>query len=121
MLYAFTVLKSTIVWDIPPCCPWSVKRLFGGTCRLHLKGRERHCFHAGFFLILFFWTLKMEALCSFETSVDTQRTTLRYIPEDGTIHNHRFENLKFYSLVYFLSERLPGVTEGNHETYHQPV
>jgi hypothetical protein len=27
----------------------------------------------------------MEAICSSETSVDTQRTTLRYIPEDGTL------------------------------------
>jgi hypothetical protein len=31
-------------------------------------------------------TLKMEAICSSETSVDTQRTTLRYIPEDGTLY-----------------------------------
>jgi hypothetical protein len=38
----------------------------------------------------------MEAICSSETSVDTQRTTRRYIPEDGTPHNHRCENLKFY-------------------------
>jgi hypothetical protein len=28
---------------------------------------------------------KMEAICSPETSVDTQRTTRRYIPEDGTL------------------------------------
>jgi hypothetical protein len=27
----------------------------------------------------------MEAICSSETSVDTQRTTRRYIPEDGTL------------------------------------
>jgi hypothetical protein len=27
----------------------------------------------------------MEAKCSSETSVDTQRTTRRYIPEDGTL------------------------------------
>jgi hypothetical protein len=47
----------------------------------------------------------MEALCSFETSVDTQRTTRRYIPEDGTLHNHRCENLKSYTVeVYFLAE-----------------
>jgi hypothetical protein len=36
----------------------------------------------------------MEAIFSSETSVDTQRTTQRYIPEDGTLHNHRCENLK---------------------------
>jgi hypothetical protein len=39
-------------------------------------------------------TLKMEMICSSEISVDTQRTTLRYIPEDNTLHNHRCENLK---------------------------
>jgi hypothetical protein len=32
-------------------------------------------------------TLKMEAICSSETSVDTQRTTRRHIPEDGTIQS----------------------------------
>jgi hypothetical protein len=37
---------------------------------------------------------KMGAIWSSETSVDTQRTTRRYIPEDGTLHNHRCENLK---------------------------
>jgi hypothetical protein len=38
----------------------------------------------------------MEALCSSETSVATQRTTRRHIPEDDTLHNHRCENLKSY-------------------------
>jgi hypothetical protein len=32
-------------------------------------------------------TLKMEAICSSETSVDTQRTTRRHIPEDDTLHS----------------------------------
>jgi hypothetical protein len=41
-------------------------------------------------------TLKMEAICSSEMSVDTQRTTRRYMPEDETLHNHRCENLKSY-------------------------
>jgi hypothetical protein len=30
-------------------------------------------------------TLNMEAICSSETSVDFQRTTRRYIPEDSTL------------------------------------
>jgi hypothetical protein len=37
-------------------------------------------------------TLKMEAICSSETSVDFQRTTRRYIPGDSTLNS-----------VYFLS------------------
>jgi hypothetical protein len=32
-------VKSTIFWDITSCSPLSVNR-FGGTCRLHLQGRE---------------------------------------------------------------------------------
>jgi hypothetical protein len=32
-----------------------------------------------------FFTLKMEAICSSERSVETQRTTRCYIPEDGTL------------------------------------
>jgi hypothetical protein len=39
-------------------------------------------------------TLTMEATCSSETLVDFQRTTWRYIPENRTIYNHRYENLK---------------------------
>jgi hypothetical protein len=43
--------------------------------------------HAGF-LLGFSSTLKMEAACSSELSIDFQRTTWLYIPEDGTtIHN----------------------------------
>jgi hypothetical protein len=38
----------------------------------------------------------MEAIYSSETSVETQRTTRRHIPEDDTRHNHRCENLKSY-------------------------
>jgi hypothetical protein len=30
-------------------------------------------------------TLKMEAICSSETSVETRRTTRRHIPEDDTL------------------------------------
>jgi hypothetical protein len=38
----------------------------------------------------------MEAIWSSETSVDFQRTTRRYVPEDSTFHNHRHENLNSY-------------------------
>jgi hypothetical protein len=39
----------------------------------------------------------MEAICSSETSVDSQRTGRRHIPKDGTLLNDRCENLKPYS------------------------
>jgi hypothetical protein len=38
---------------------------------------------------LIFSTLKMEAICSSGTSVDTQQTSWGYIPEDGTLQSHR--------------------------------
>jgi hypothetical protein len=38
-------------------------------------------------------TLKMEVICSSETS-GRIRTTRRYITDDGNIHNYRCENLK---------------------------
>jgi hypothetical protein len=40
--------------------------------------------------------LKMEAICSSETSVGFQRTIQRKIPEERTLHNHRFEDVKSY-------------------------
>jgi hypothetical protein len=40
--------------------------------------------------------LKFEAICSSESSLDTQQTTGRYISEVDILHNHRYENLKSY-------------------------
>jgi hypothetical protein len=77
------VMRSYVFWDITPCSPLKVIRRFGGICSLHLKGRrisrERNQRENG-------WqaehTLKMEAKCSSKMSVDFQRTTQFYIPED---------------------------------------
>jgi hypothetical protein len=49
-------------------------------------------------------TVKMEATCSSETSVDFQRTTSRYIPDYKVLHNHRCENLKAYTGSYYDSK-----------------
>jgi hypothetical protein len=75
------VMKSTILWDVTSCSPLRVNQHFGGTYCHQLQGRKIRWFLAQ----LIFSTLKMEAKCSSETSVDTQRTTRRYIPEDGTL------------------------------------
>jgi hypothetical protein len=51
-------------------------------------------------------TLKMEAICSSEASIETQRTTRHHIPEDGTFHNHRCENLNSYIvIIHFISKQ----------------
>jgi hypothetical protein len=97
-------MKSTIFWDITLCSPFSVNRRLGGTYRLNLQGRKNKFrkksaesrWQALFGLPpvfrwfpaeLIFATVNMEATCSFEKSVDTERTTRRYIPEDGTLQN----------------------------------
>jgi hypothetical protein len=61
------VMKTAIFWDITPCSRWLAR-----------------WFHAE----LIFSTLKMEAICFSETSVDTQRTTRHYIPEDGSLYRN---------------------------------
>jgi hypothetical protein len=43
------------------------------------------------------------AIFSSETSVDFERITCRYTPEDSTLHNHRCQNLKSCSLYKFPS------------------
>jgi hypothetical protein len=40
--------------------------------------------------------LKTETTCSFETSVDFHGNTRRYLPEDRTLRNHRYDNLRSY-------------------------
>jgi hypothetical protein len=46
-----------------------------------------------------FSTLKMEAIRSYGTSVQSTRSTRRHILEDGILHSHRRENLKSYTAM----------------------
>jgi hypothetical protein len=46
--------------------------------------------------LAYFSTLKMEATCFYETPVDFQQDTGRYIPEDMTLRNNRCKNVKSY-------------------------
>jgi hypothetical protein len=57
---------STLFWDIMLCLPPAIKQV---SCLVYSS------------------TLKMEATFSSETSVDFQRTTRHYIPEESTLHN----------------------------------
>jgi hypothetical protein len=74
--------KSFIFWNIMPCSPAKVNRLFGGTYRLHLKGRRvsqaRNMLTS---CLAYSSTLKMEATQSSETCVGFHRTTRHYVPE----------------------------------------
>jgi hypothetical protein len=85
-------LKSTIFWD---------------------KLSKKPAFTRESWLLaqLIFLAPKMEATFSFETSVDTRRTTRRYIPEDRTFHNHRCENLKSYMFsLWWLTHYTPVIS-----------
>jgi hypothetical protein len=120
-------MKSPVFWDITPCRPLKVNGRFGETCTLHLQGRRisqasnqrEACSKLAtwYFLLATFFTLisclaysstlMMQMTCSSETSVNFKRTTRRYIPENRTLHNHRCEYLKSYTvmcLVYFLAK-----------------
>jgi hypothetical protein len=74
-------MKSTIFWHIKPCSPLKVNRGVGGKYRLHLQGR-------------IISRAKKQRESRWQAELDFQRTTQRYIPEDGTLHNIRCENLK---------------------------
>jgi hypothetical protein len=82
-----TRMKNAVSWDVAPCIS-CVTRRFGGNYRLQPPA------HAGSSLVDLS-TLKMEGICSSETSVHT-RSTRRHIPEDGILHSHRRENPKSY-------------------------
>jgi hypothetical protein len=85
--YSSLILKNSIFWDVAPCRS-CVNWCFRGMYR-HLQPPA----HSGSSL-MYFSTLKMEAIRSSETSVHT-RSTRRHAPEDGLLHS-RHENLKSY-------------------------
>jgi hypothetical protein len=89
----YFLLDSIIFWDMTPCSLLSFNKRFGGTYRLHLP--------PGCLLVFsepIPSTLKMEAICSSETVVETQRTIRHHIPEVDTLHNHGSKNLKSYNI-----------------------
>jgi hypothetical protein len=90
------VMKSNIFWDITPCSPLQVNRHFGGTYRLHL-----FCLPSAFTLVscsAYSSTLKIEAICSSETSVHFHRTIRRYVLEDSNVQERILAFLFSYSL-----------------------
>jgi hypothetical protein len=87
-------MKSIILWEVTPCSLLRCNRRFGGTYRLHLRGRRKFQQEPASEQVTV--SRKMEAICSSETSVASQQTTRRHIPEDDTLHNHRCETLKSY-------------------------
>jgi hypothetical protein len=60
------------------------------------------CFRAGILLDLYFDPEYLGDIFLRNTEADIQRTAqlYSYIPEDRTLHNHRCENLKFFTNYY---------------------
>jgi hypothetical protein len=73
------IIKSALFWDITLFCFPPFFTLV--PCSTH------------------YLTLKMEAICSSETSVDFQQITQCYIPEGSTLHNHHHETLRSHMLA----------------------
>jgi hypothetical protein len=80
------------------CSPLKVGPRFVGTYSLYLQGgrirqardqpESELCTLSAFtmvYCLAYSWTLKMEAICSSETSVGFQRTTQLYVPEDSAL------------------------------------
>jgi hypothetical protein len=95
-------LKSSFFLDITPCNPFKVNRRFGITCCLNLHGRRiiSACHLLSPWFLAYSSTLKIEAKYSTETSVDFERNTWRYIPEDIVLRNHRCEYFKSECNLY---------------------
>jgi hypothetical protein len=71
-------------FDITLCSQLKVSQLFAGTCcllKIMLGSR-----------MAYFLTLKIQATCSFKTTVYFQQATWRYILEGRTLRNHHCEN-----------------------------
>jgi hypothetical protein len=75
----------------------SLKPRFGGTYLPHLQGLL-----VNYFMLVpcmaYSSALNREANCTSEMSVDFQRTTRCYVPEDRTPPNNFWYNLKFYTI-----------------------
>jgi hypothetical protein len=95
------VMKSSVFWDITSCSQLKGNRLFGGTCLFHLQGRrinQEYLLYRPkpelpasrllcFLLASCSSALKMKGTCFSETSVDFQRTTRCYVPEERTLYS----------------------------------
>jgi hypothetical protein len=77
-----------IFWDITLCSLLRADRRFLGPALMLVSSSA------------YFLTLKMEAICSSDMSVDSQQTTWHYIPEDDTLQVSHFFICSLYGSTY---------------------
>jgi hypothetical protein len=105
------LVKCSVIRDIMPCGLMNVNQHFGGSKKPVQKQQL-------FSSLAFSLTLKMEATCLSETSVDFQWSTWCYIPEGRILHNHSYEDLKIFyqcSLHTFTQVTLHGNSANSHK------
>jgi hypothetical protein len=79
------VMSRSVFRNITPCSSLKVNGHFGGTCRFHLQGRRINQAR----------NQKMDTKCSSETSLDFQRTTRRFNPEDRSLRFNSYLSAGF--------------------------
>jgi hypothetical protein len=105
-----TNLKTSVFWDISLCSPLKVNRPFEVTCRPQLqcetinkakKSRMKQVAWIALFatcllpdsFLAYSSTMKMEGKFASETSVVFHQYTRRYVPQDTTLHTHRYKHI----------------------------
>jgi hypothetical protein len=99
-VFTAVTLKFTVFWDVTPCNPVEIHPCF---ClypvfrgEKQAVNRRRKAIGSDCFLqvdcLVCCTTLRMEAVSSAETSVNS-RTTHRHIPQDSILHSQHKENL----------------------------
>jgi hypothetical protein len=102
-------MKLSIFCDITHCSPLEGNRRFGGIWRLH-PALLATCFEL-VSLLAYSSTTKIKATCFSETSVDFERITWRYIPEDRSF-KYIYWSLYFNILLHWsITCNLPSIMQ----------
>jgi hypothetical protein len=80
------IMQGTSFWDISPCSMLKVNRPFGGTYQRDNRWQAAASFPRAIVLVhcSAYLSLRMEAVCSFETSINFKLIMRFYIPQDST-------------------------------------
>jgi hypothetical protein len=87
-------MKSSIFWDITQCSPLKVSNVLEEHVASIFRIKPKH--EASKKKVVNRAYIREDRIIhlfnSSQPSVDFKRTSLRFIPEDRTLHTHRYEN-----------------------------